>query len=424
MSDTEAAMSLSIYLLATAFGPLAIGPLSELYGRQVVLHASGIWFFVWNLVCGFASTKETLIASRFLAGFGASAIYSLAGGVLGDIWRPEHRGRSLGMYLLIPLLGAAVGPIIGGFMAERTTWRWMFWSTSIFQGVMVVVSFFSFFETYAPVVLQRRAAKIRKETGNDRYHTATEKLNEGKSSVAVLKQALTRPLRLLAFHPLIQVSSLLTGFNYGIMYVTLSTFSHLWTKQYGQSVEISGLHYIACSLGEIAGAQIGGPLMDYFYKRQATENRSPEARIPLMYPGILLTWGGVLMYGWTAQSHTHWTVVDLGVFIMLFGMQLDDLPLIGYIIDVYGEHTSSAMGAQQFFKSLAAFLFPLFAPAMYDKLGYGKGNSILAIEGKSKVDGMMRLYGSSFAAAITGRSFLVTPLGALGIAGRVSHTTI
>ncbi|KAF4998416.1 hypothetical protein FDECE_11790 [Fusarium decemcellulare] len=381
MSDTEAAMSLSIYLLATAFGPLAIGPLSELYGRQVVLHASGIWFFVWNLVCGFASTKETLIASRFLAGFGASAIYSLAGGVLGDIWRPEHRGRSLGMYLLIPLLGAAVGPIIGGFMAERTTWRWMFWSTSIFQGVMVVVSFFSFFETYAPVVLQRRAAKIRKETGNDRYHTATEKLNEGKSSVAILKQALTRPLRLLAFHPLIQVSSLLTGFNYGIMYVTLSTFSHLWTKQYGQSVEISGLHYIACSLGEIAGAQIGGPLMDYFYKRQATENRSPEARIPLMYPGIVLTWGGVLMYGWTAQSHTHWTVVDLGVFIMLFGMQLDDLPLIGYIIDVYGEHTSSAMGAQQFFKSLAAFLFPLFAPAMYDKLGYGKGNSILAVCG-------------------------------------------
>lgn len=109
MSDTEAAMSLSIYLLATAFGPLAIGPLSEIYGRQVVLHVSGIWFLIWNVVCGFAATKETLIAARFLAGFGASAIYSLAGGVLGDIWRPENRGRSLGMYLLIPLLGAAVG---------------------------------------------------------------------------------------------------------------------------------------------------------------------------------------------------------------------------------------------------------------------------------------------------------------------------
>lgn len=109
MNPTEAAMSLSIYLLATAFGPLFIGPLSEMYGRQMVLHGSSIWFLIWNILCGFAKTKETLIASRFLAGFGASAIYSLGGGVLGDIWRPEQRGKSLSIYLLIPLLGAAVG---------------------------------------------------------------------------------------------------------------------------------------------------------------------------------------------------------------------------------------------------------------------------------------------------------------------------
>lgn len=64
MNPTEAAMSLSIYLLATAFGPLAIGPLSELYGRRVVLHTSNVWFLVWNIVCGFATTKGTLIAAR------------------------------------------------------------------------------------------------------------------------------------------------------------------------------------------------------------------------------------------------------------------------------------------------------------------------------------------------------------------------
>ena len=112
MSSTDSAMSLSIYLLATAFGPLFIGPLSEIYGRQVILHTSNVWFLVWNILCGFANTKGTLIAARFLAGFGASAIYALAGGVLGDMWRPEQRGRSLGVYLLIPLLGAAVGTLI------------------------------------------------------------------------------------------------------------------------------------------------------------------------------------------------------------------------------------------------------------------------------------------------------------------------
>jgi MFS family permease len=109
MSSTESAMALSIYLLATAFGPVFIGPLSEIYGRKRVLHASNIWFLVWNIACGFANTKEVLIASRFMAGFGASSIYALAGGVLGDIWRPDQRGRSLGIYLLIPLLAVAVG---------------------------------------------------------------------------------------------------------------------------------------------------------------------------------------------------------------------------------------------------------------------------------------------------------------------------
>ena len=109
MSSTESTMSLSIYLLATAFGPLFIGPLSEMYGRSVVLHVSNVWFLVFNIVCGFAATKGVLIGARFMAGFGASSIYALAGGVMGDVWSAEERGKTLGVYLLIPLLGSAVG---------------------------------------------------------------------------------------------------------------------------------------------------------------------------------------------------------------------------------------------------------------------------------------------------------------------------
>lgn len=103
MSDIESVMALSVYLLASAFGPLLIGPLSEVYGRQPVLHASSIWFLIWNIVCGFANSKELLVAARFLAGFGASAIYALSSGVLGDIWPAEQRGRSLSIYILIPM---------------------------------------------------------------------------------------------------------------------------------------------------------------------------------------------------------------------------------------------------------------------------------------------------------------------------------
>ncbi|KAI9667635.1 MAG: hypothetical protein M1821_000452 [Bathelium mastoideum] len=326
MTSTESAMSMSIYLLATAFGPLFIGPLSEIYGRQVILHGSSVWFLVWNIVCGFAKTKGTLIASRFLAGFGASAIYALGGGVLGDIWRPEHRGRSLGVYLLIPLLAPAVGPIIGGYIVARTTWRWIFWATSIFQAAMIFVSFFSFPESLGALILRRRAERLRRQTGNNQYYTQGERLDGDRSAAAVLVRALTRPLRLLIFHPIIQASATLSGFSYGILYITLSTFSNLWISRYHQSVETSGLHYIACSLGEIAASQVSGPMMDYFYKRRQAQNPTPESRIPLVFPGIIAAWSGMLVYGWTAEHRLYWLVVDVGVFVMLFGMQLSGMP--------------------------------------------------------------------------------------------------
>ncbi|KAM5349622.1 hypothetical protein ACJ41O_006127 [Fusarium nematophilum] len=383
MSSTEAVMALSIYLLATAFGPLVVGPLSEVYGRRVILHASNIWFLIWNVACGFASSKELLIAARFLAGFGASAIYALGGGVLGDIWRPDQRGKSLGWYLLIPLLGAAVGPIIGGFMTYRVSWRWMFWSTSIFQAAMAVLSLTSFHETYAPTILKRRATKLRKATGEP-YQTLEERLQGDSSIFRPLSLALSRPLRLLVFHPIIQVSSVISAMYYGLLYIVLSSFADLWIHHYHQSVETSGLHYIACMLGELAGSQLGGSLMDMLFHRmqhRAGGQHVPEHRIPLIFPGALMAPLGFIVYGWSAQYRVHWVAVDIGMFLATFGMQIAGMPMQAYMIDAYPDHTSSAIAATQFLRSLTAFLFPLFTPSMYRVLGYGWGNSTMAFAG-------------------------------------------
>ncbi|KAF4978721.1 hypothetical protein FZEAL_4941 [Fusarium zealandicum] len=383
MSPTEAVMALSIYLLATAFGPLVVGPLSEVYGREVVLHASNLWFLVWNVACGFANTKEMLIAARFLTGFGASAIYALGGGVLGDIWRPDQRGKSLTWFLLIPLLGAAVGPIVGGFMTYRVSWRWMFWSTSVFQSAMAILSLTSFRETYAPAILKKRAKKLRKETG-DPYYTHQERIETQSSLIKILVQALSRPLRLLAFHPIIQVSAVVSAIDYGLLYIVLSSFADLWINHYHQSVEVSGLHYLACMIGELLGSQLGGPLMDRLFRRM--ERRSgghhvPEHRLPLIFPAVFIAPLGFIVYGWCAQEQVHWAFVDLGMVVTTFGMQIAGMPMQAFMIDAYPDHTSSAIAASQFVRSLTAFLFPLFTPKMYQVLGYGWGNSAVAFVG-------------------------------------------
>lgn len=129
---------------------------------------------------------------------------------------------------------------------------------------MIVVSLFSFHESYGALLLRRRARNLRQRTGNTQYYTAAERLDGNRPTIGIIGKALTRPLRLLPFHPIIQVSATLSGLNYGIMYITLSTFSNLWTSRYHESIEISGLHCIACALGELVASQIGGPLMDFY----------------------------------------------------------------------------------------------------------------------------------------------------------------
>ncbi|GMF74635.1 unnamed protein product [Aspergillus oryzae] len=381
MSITESTMALSVYLLATAFGPLIIGPLSEIYGRKSIFHITNIWFLVWNLVCGFAHSKGLLISARLLAGFGASAVYSLGYGVLGDVWSADQRGRSLSLYLLIPLTGSAVGPIVSGFIVNYSTWRWMFWSTAILQLILELSSSLLFHESYAPLLLRRRAEKLRSDTGDSRYHAAIEMREAGLSPLRKLSRSLSRPLRLLAFHPIIQMQAILEGIDYGLLYFALSSFSALHVAAYSESVEISGLHYIAICIGTISGSQLCGPLMDYAYQRLTShtgETQVPELRIPLLLPGALLTPIGFFLYGWAAEYHLIWVVVDVGAALLSLGMQIFDTTLHAYVMDSYPEHVSSASAATQVLRSLLAFAFPLFSNSLYDSLGYGWGNSLLA----------------------------------------------
>ena len=257
----------------------------------------------------------------------------------------------------------------------------MFWSTSILQAILAVASFPAVLETYAPLLLSKRAERLRKDTGDSRYYAEVETREEGRSALWKLQNSLSRPFRLLIFHPIVQIQAILGGINYGLLYFTLSSFSSLFVSAYGESISISSLHYIALCMGEIAGAQLCGPLMDYTYRKllaRAGGNASPELRIPLMVPGAFFTPIGLLIYGWAAQYNLFWLVVDIGAAILCLGMQMFGMTLQAYVMESYPEHVSSASAATQFLRSLTAFGFPLFSSKLYEVLGLGWGNSLLA----------------------------------------------
>ena len=108
-SEVESQLVLSVFILAYAVGPLFLGPLSELFGRRIVLQLSNAFFFAFNLGCGFAQNSNQMIAFRFMSGLGGSAPLSIGGGVLGDTWLAHERGKAIAVYSLMPLIGPAVG---------------------------------------------------------------------------------------------------------------------------------------------------------------------------------------------------------------------------------------------------------------------------------------------------------------------------
>ncbi|KAM0321816.1 hypothetical protein ACHAQA_009913 [Verticillium albo-atrum] len=378
-SSTEQALTMSIFVLAYALGPLAWGPLSELYGRIIVLQLTNLFYMFFNLGCGLAQTKGQMIAFRFLAGLGGSAPLAIGGGVLSDLFTAEERGRAMSIYSLTPLLGPALGPIAGGYITQETTWRWIFHSTTILTAAIQMVGFFVLQETFTPVLLARRKKQLIKLTGNTALHTEHD--DPDRTVRATLATAFTRPFRLLATQVIIQCLALYMMYLYGLMYLVLSTFPSLWEDAYYQSVGRAGLNYISLGVGFFLGSQVCAPLQDRVYallKRRLGGPGRPEFRVPMMVPGAVLVPAGLLVYGWTAEARTHWMGPNIGAAVFAMGTIIGFQCVQGFLVDSYARYAASAVGAATVLRSLAGFGFPLFGPDVYSRLGYGWGNTVLA----------------------------------------------
>ncbi|KAL3299351.1 major facilitator superfamily transporter [Colletotrichum asianum] len=382
-SAFEQILVLSIFVLAYALGPLIWGPLSELYGRIIILQLTTLLYMAFNLGCGLATTKAQVIAFRFLAGFGGSAPMAVGGAVFADLFNAEERGRAISIYSLAPLLGPAIGPIAGGFITQETTWRWIFYSTTIFAGLVQGIGLFVLQETCAPVLLVRIKNRLVKETGNTALRTEFD--NPERTVIRALAGALTRPFRLFGTQVIIQALAVYMMYLYGIMYLVLSTFSALWTTRYGESSGISGLNYISLGLGFFLGAQTCARFQDRVYvalkKRYVLDGGpgKPEFRVPMMVPGAVLVPVGLLIYGWSAQYKAHWILPNLGAVLFSAGVIVGFQGIQAFLVDTYTRYAASAIGSVMVLRSVAGFGFPLFAPALYHRLDYGWGNTLLAL---------------------------------------------
>ncbi|TML08800.1 MAG: MFS transporter [Actinobacteria bacterium] len=119
------------------------GKLSDIFGRRRFYEASIVIFMSGSLFCALAQSMTMLIWARALQGVGAGGIFTLTMTIMGDVMSPRERGRYQG-YMMAVYTGATVlGPLVGGFIVDHYSWRWIFYINFTLGSAALVLSAFT-----------------------------------------------------------------------------------------------------------------------------------------------------------------------------------------------------------------------------------------------------------------------------------------
>jgi len=128
--------------------------------------------------------------------------------------------------------------VAGGYLVDATSWRFVFRLLTIIGGVTSIACFLFMKESYGPYLLEKKAARLRKETGNPNLRS---KLDTGLSKTEMLKRAIVRPTKMLLFSPIVLLFSVFIGITYGMLYLLFTTFTFVFQRGYGFSAGSAGL---------------------------------------------------------------------------------------------------------------------------------------------------------------------------------------
>lgn len=198
--------------------------MSEAFGRRLPLLIGFALFAIFQIPVALADNVTTICVGRFLGGFFASAPLAVVGGALADLWDPIPRAYAICAFAAGGFAGPVAGPITGGFITEsKLGWRWTSWITIIMAGFFGGIALLVVPETSAAKILQLRAAKLRKETGNQAYHS---KADEKKLTAhTIMTVYLYRPFQMLFQEPILALVTAYMSFIYGILYLLFEAVS-------------------------------------------------------------------------------------------------------------------------------------------------------------------------------------------------------
>ena len=220
-SDLQLVLPISTFLIGYVVGPILCGPLSENYGRKIVFLVAFLLYTIFTMATALAPNWPAFLIFRFICGVFASAPVAVVGGLYADIFAdPRKRGVAMACFMAATTFGPVLGPLVSGFTAP-VSWRWPFWILLMLAGVTIPFILIMP-ESYAPVILAKKAAKMRKETGNE--NIVARKDLESRSMNYVITMVMTRPFRMLFHESIVLFTCMYLSLAYAIFYLYFEAY--------------------------------------------------------------------------------------------------------------------------------------------------------------------------------------------------------
>ncbi|OAL40056.1 hypothetical protein AYO20_00474 [Fonsecaea nubica] len=373
------------FVITLGLGPLVWAPLSEDFGRRALYIFCFAVFTLLQAASALSPNIQTLIAMRTVSGFFGSVGIANGGGTISDMYDPSERAGIFGWYLLGPLLGPTLGPLFGGVIVSRLGWRWIYWVVSlqiltIVCAINTAIGYLFLKETYAPVLLGRRKADLAQQDSQG-LGKKTKYYFDGEDERPLskkLQESMKRPF-VIFVQPMVLIMSMYQALIFGTTYSIYTNMQSIYSQPpYSFSSEKIGLLYLGPGLGFLTSVRFLVPRIDTVFNRLTKKHGGkplPEYRLPLANIGSVLIPVSLFWFAWTVQFRVHWLASIAATYFYGVGQVVVFNAVQNYYIDSFSTYAASAIAGGSVFRSLVGGIVPLFAPLLFEKLGYGWGIS-------------------------------------------------
>jgi len=382
VSQVAATLGLTLFVAGYGLGPMLWASMSEVpqIGRNPVYIGTLVAFVALQLPVIFAKNFGLLLAFRFITGFVGSPVLATGGASIVDMYSPSKRAYGIGIWGIAAVCGPVLGPLVSGFAAEAKGWTWTIWELMWLSGAALILFIFFLPETSSSNILFRRARRLRKLTGNEKLKSEPEILGEQMTGKEIALMVLVRPFTLNFTEPMVFLLNLYIALVYGLLYIWFESFPIVFNGIYGFTLGKEGLAF----LGILIGAFISIPPF-FWYLHKYTEPQfnengelKPEKRLPPAMVGAFFIPICLFWFGWSSRPSIHWIMPIIGSGFFSIGTFFLFNSVLGYLPDAYPDYVASVLAGNDFMRSSFGAGFPLFAAAMYKKLGVGWASSLLA----------------------------------------------